>query len=252
MTSPVSVVIPVRDDAEQLAGCLLALSRQTVQPAEVIVVDNASTDATAAVATAYGARVVREPVVGIAPAAAAGYDAVRTAVIARLDADSRPPDDWVERMAAALTPGVAAVTGGGRFDDLPRALGVAAARAYLGAYHVLGYAAAANHVVWGSNMALRRDVWLEVREEVHRVDPDVHDDMDLSLALGTVRVVRRVPSLVVGVSARSLRGAAQLRRRFRRAFRTLSLGWAGAPPWERWAGRLSRATRRPYGEDPRA
>ena len=42
-------------------------------------------------------------------------------------------------------------------------------------------------------------------------------------------------SLVVEVSARSLVGAAQLRRRFRRAFRTLAVNWADAPPWDRWA-----------------
>ncbi len=235
----VSVVIPVRDDADQLAGALAALAEQTVAPVEVVVVDNASTDRSAEVATAHGARVIQEPVLGIAPAAAAGYDAAVGEIIARLDADSRPPAHWVEGIIAELArrPDAVAVTGGGTFYDLTPPLGAAVSRLYLGAYHLLGYAAVANPVLWGSNMAMRRDVWWQVRDRVHRHDPEIHDDMDLAFALGTTTVVR-IPSLVVGASGRSVRGAAQMRRRFRRAFRTLRLGWAGSPPWSRWAARL--------------
>ncbi|MDX6367652.1 MAG: hypothetical protein QOK30_2728, partial [Nocardioidaceae bacterium] len=65
----VSVVIPVRDDAAALRGCLHSLTCQTMAPMEIVVVDNASTDDSAAIAIRYGARIVAEPVVGI-PAAA--------------------------------------------------------------------------------------------------------------------------------------------------------------------------------------
>ncbi|MGM7669783.1 glycosyltransferase family 2 protein [Microbacterium sp. A93] len=240
----VSVVIPARDDAVLLDRCLQALARQTVAPAEVIVVDNVSTDATAAVAAAHGARVLMEPRVGIWAAAATGYDAARAPIIARLDADSVPRPDWVESITETLArrPHAAAVTGWGAFQDLPRLLGVPAAAVYLGAYYVLGHAAAARFPLWGSNMALRRTVWLDVRDRVHRTEREVHDDMDLALALGPHRVVAADPRLVVGVSARSLRGTAQMCRRFERAFRTLSLNWAQMPPWQRWAARLRTAT----------
>ena len=56
----VTVVIPARDDAVLLDRCLRALARQTREPAEVIVVDNASTDTTGEVARAHGATVVEE------------------------------------------------------------------------------------------------------------------------------------------------------------------------------------------------
>jgi len=46
----ISVVIPVYNDAEFLRTCLRALSQQRRPADEVIVVDNASTDATAAIA----------------------------------------------------------------------------------------------------------------------------------------------------------------------------------------------------------
>ncbi len=52
----VSVVIPCKDDAHHLAMCLAALAKQTRQADEVIVVDNESSDDSAAVALASGLR----------------------------------------------------------------------------------------------------------------------------------------------------------------------------------------------------
>src|SRR3954447_15015823 len=56
LPADISVVIPVRD-AEQTLGA--ALEAVAAQGAEVIVVDNGSRDATAAVAERHGARVIR-------------------------------------------------------------------------------------------------------------------------------------------------------------------------------------------------
>lgn len=244
----VSVVIPVRDDAEHLRRCLGALARQTVAPLEVVVVDNASTDGSAALARAHRARVVEEPRVGIPSAAAAGYDAALGSVIARLDADSVPPADWVERVVAALDgrPEVVAVTGVGVFGDAPRGVRRLLSVLYLGSYYVLGLAAAGHHVLWGSSMAVRREAWAAVSARVHRDDPELHDDLDLALVLGPGARVHLEPRLRVGMSSRSLVGARQLRRRLVRALRTLGLNWADAPPWERWAVTLHlTTTRRP-------
>ncbi len=55
---PVSVVVPVRDEEATIGRLLASLSRQTRPPHEVIVVDDHSTDGTAAVARAAGAIVV--------------------------------------------------------------------------------------------------------------------------------------------------------------------------------------------------
>ncbi len=249
----VSVVIPVRDDAVHLRRCLVALSRQTVPPLEVVVVDNASTDDSAAVARACGARVVEEPSIGIPAATATGYDAAVGSVLARLDADSLPPEDWVERIVDALErrPDAVAVTGLGVFRDAPLGLRHLLSALYLGSYYVLGAAAAGHHVLWGSSMAIRRDAWAAVSGRVHRGDRELHDDLDLSLVLGPGARIDLVPTLTVGVSVRSLRGRAQLRRRLVRALRTLRLNWRDAPPWERWAVTLSPPDLRHTREAPR-
>lgn len=234
---PVSVVIPVRDDAEHLDRCLRALADQTVPPFEVVVVDNASTDDSAQVARRHGARVVVEPNVGIPAAAATGYDAAHGSVLARLDADSVPPPDWVEQVVTAFgrRPDAVAVTGAGVFRDALPVVGHAVATLYLGSYYLLGALAAGHHVLWGSSMAMRREAWVQVSDAVHRDDPELHDDMDLALVLGPAARIALVPGLRVGVSARSVRGLAQWRRRMARALRTLDINWRETPPWQRWA-----------------
>lgn len=56
--SQLSVIIPARNEAQTLPDLLPDLSRQTVTPLEIICVDDASTDDTASIATAHGAKVV--------------------------------------------------------------------------------------------------------------------------------------------------------------------------------------------------
>ena len=74
-TAIVSVVIPCLNEEEPIAGVVAEVLAQGVD--EVIVVDNGSTDATAARAAAAGARVVSEPRRGYGRACAAGLAAVR-------------------------------------------------------------------------------------------------------------------------------------------------------------------------------
>lgn len=235
-----SVVVPVRDDAALLARCLAALAAQTLAPAEVVVVDNGSRDGSAATAAAAGARVVVEPRVGIPAAASAGYDAATGAVIVRLDADTLAPPDLLARVAArfAAEPDLVALTGTGRFYGVPRWRAAVHGRLYLAAFHGAMLAALARPPLWGSAMAVRRDAWVAARPLVHTAE-DVHDDVDLALALGPRARVVRDRRLRVLVSGRSLVGAAQTRRRFARAARTLRLGWRRCPPWARWAARLA-------------
>ena len=117
----VSVVIPAYNEEECLGDCLRALRRQTfpAEQFEVIVVDNASSDATAAVARRLGARVVTEPRKGVSRARQAGFEAARGQVIASTDADTRVPPDWLARIAAhfAQDPALGGFYGPVRWPD---------------------------------------------------------------------------------------------------------------------------------------
>ncbi len=93
----VSVIVPARDAATTLGGTLDALGAQTgVEPFEVIVVDNGSLDATAAVAERTGARVVRRAR-GEGPGAArnAGAAVASGEILAFTDADCEPGPGWL-------------------------------------------------------------------------------------------------------------------------------------------------------------
>ena len=101
-TLPVSVVISVYNRAGLLERALRSVSAQTPStPAEVIVVDDGSTDASAAVAEATGARVIRHRRnLGTAAAKQTGLRAARHEWVALLDSD----DEWLPGHLAALWP----------------------------------------------------------------------------------------------------------------------------------------------------
>jgi glycosyltransferase involved in cell wall biosynthesis len=230
----VSVVIPVKDDATLLRACLDGLAAQRMPPAEVVVIDNASRDDTAGVARSHGARVVFEGAPGIPAAAAAGFDAASGDIVARLDADCVPPPDWIERIAGAFEadPELVGLTGTATFSDGPAWLRRPASAAYLGAYLAVATPALGHVPLFGSNFAVRRSAWCEVRGDVHRRDTLMHDDMDLSMHLGPCRRLRRDRRLTVRMSTRALRGGGMLR--VRRGFHSIVAHWPQELPWLRW------------------
>ena len=98
----VAVVIPARNEEAALPRVLQAIPRDLVD--EVIVVDNASVDGTAAAAGAFGATLVEEPRRGYGSACLAGVEYLRARrpdVVVFLDADW---SDHPEEMPLLLAP----------------------------------------------------------------------------------------------------------------------------------------------------
>lgn len=90
-TCSVSVVLPCRNEAPTVARCVtdaLSWMRHRSIEGEVVVVDNASTDASAVRALRAGARVVQEPRPGYGVALRAGFAEARGAAIVMADADA--------------------------------------------------------------------------------------------------------------------------------------------------------------------
>ncbi len=238
----VSVVIPVRDDAEHLWRCLRALAAQTLTPDEIVVVDNDSRDDSAAIARRAGARVVSCAERGIPAAAAAGYDAASGELILRLDADSLPAPGWAASMVEALgDPRVDAVTAGALFHDGPARLRTPMAVAFLGVYTAFAYPALGHAPLWGSNLAFRRAAWESVRDRVHR-HPELHDDLDLAFHLGREHRIRITTGRHMRVSSRTVRPG-RFAKSFSRGMRTVFAHWPGEIPPARWARRIRRSRR---------
>jgi 4,4'-diaponeurosporenoate glycosyltransferase len=88
-----SIIIPARNEEHNLPRLLASIKRQNPQPAEIIVVDDHSTDATPDIARAFGARIVEaRPLppgwVGKAWACAQGADAAGGQLFLFVDADT--------------------------------------------------------------------------------------------------------------------------------------------------------------------
>ncbi len=88
----ISVVIPCHNEEEGIAA---VLDQMPPIVDEVVVVDNCSTDGTAAVAAERGARVVSEKRKGYGFAHKAGYAAARGDIVITMDGDGTYPPDSV-------------------------------------------------------------------------------------------------------------------------------------------------------------
>ena len=85
MRAPITVVIPTRNEAGQIAACI----RHLDWVADVVIVDGGSTDDTVALARAAGARVITDGPQGIAEQRNTGIAAARHDWVFALDADER-------------------------------------------------------------------------------------------------------------------------------------------------------------------
>ncbi len=122
------VVVPARDEEDQIAGCIRALAAQTVprERFEVILVVDACADGTADVAEraarehGLGLSLIDGPGHGAGAARRAGMDRAaerllahrrEDALVATTDADSRPARDWLARQLAHVRAGAVVVAG---------------------------------------------------------------------------------------------------------------------------------------------
>ena len=103
-----SVIVPTRNRAERLDACLAALARQTVfaDDFEILVVDNGSTDGTAAriarwAALRPGLRRVEAPEPGVSRARNAGIAAAEGELLAFVDDDAVAEPRWLATLLRA-------------------------------------------------------------------------------------------------------------------------------------------------------
>src|ERR1700721_4618512 len=114
----ISVVIPAYNAAAFLPRSIASVRAQTLQPVEVIVVDDGSTDDTKAVAAGLGGRVITRTNSGPSAAKNTGIRMASGDWIALLDADDRWSPEKLERQAnRASRETILIYTGIRVFDD---------------------------------------------------------------------------------------------------------------------------------------
>jgi peptidoglycan-N-acetylglucosamine deacetylase len=183
----ISVILPAYNEEQLLARCLTSLLNQDcTDDYEVIVVDNASTDGTRAIAHEFGVRVISCAERGAFPARQAGARAARGEILVQADADTVYPADWLSRLAAhfARRPNLVALGGRFLYIDPPPAWAPLeyGLRRFLNALGkiLLGRPV----VVSGANFAFRRDAFRQIGG--YRVHAFSADQYDISARLSTV------------------------------------------------------------------
>ena len=212
-----SFVVPAYNEEAYVAACLESILTQTreLPPelsalTEIIVVNNASTDATREVALRYpGVVVVDETRKGLTFARQAGFAASSGSLIAHVDADSRLTPGWVSTVLESFDaePQLAALSGPILYYDLTPWQRILVHVFYLTAFatYVLNrYVLRVGSMVQGGNFVTSR-IALEAIGGFNLGIAFYGEDTDIARRLSTVGGVRFTFRLKMFSSARRLK-----------------------------------------------
>ena len=99
-----SVIVPAYNEAGHIADTIVSLLRQSSPADEVIVIDDCSTDDTAAIASTFPVRVIRPPSNTGSKAGAQKFalDFVKSDIVVAIDADTVLAPDALETLIGTL------------------------------------------------------------------------------------------------------------------------------------------------------
>lgn len=198
----VSVVVPVYNEEKYIGKCLESLVRQTDPADEIIVVDNNSKDKTAAIAKTFPVRIVRERKQGMIPARNRGFNEARYEIIARCDADVILPKNWIKKIKNNFKRRkVDALLGPVIFYDLPLKTSLFS-KMLIHSTKLLNK----HNILIGPNMAIGKNIWQKVKNDVCLSTDEVQEDIDLALHIKHYKgVIHYDKTLVASISARRLK-----------------------------------------------
>lgn len=178
----VSIIIPVYNRAEELSQCLSSLKSMDYpgDRLEIIVVDDASQDQTAAVARRFGARLFIQPHnQGQSAARNVGASAAQGEIVAFIDSDCIADSQWIKELVPFFQdPRIALVGGyvGAYYREKPLDRYEAVCSALnMGSEQVLGQGSQSVFYVPTCNMLIRKDEYTKIGglDEKLRVGEDV-------------------------------------------------------------------------------
>jgi len=210
----VSFVVPAYNEERLLPACLAAIRAEIDRSgcdAEILVVNNASTDGTGRIAAATeGVVVVDQPVKGLVQARSAGFAAATGELIANIDADTLVPPGWVDRVLAefACSPRLVVLSGPYDYYDVPFHIRAAARLFYAVGFatyvfnkRVLGVGS----MVQGGNFVLLRDALAGIGGFSDRFT-FYGEDTDIASRMSRVGDVKFTFALMAKSSGRRLQG----------------------------------------------
>lgn len=239
----ISFVIPAFNEEKYIGRCLDSVLREirsSACDAEVIVVNNASTDDTSRIAAAHGGvRVVEEKRKGLLHARQKGYLESRGDLIACIDADSILPAGWIDTVMGffSTSPRLVCLSGPYVYDDLSPALRILVVLWYLVSVIVLTlvcqYVLRRAALVQGGNYVVRKSAL--TRAGGHDTSIAFYgEDIELALRLVKIGVVWFSFRLPLHTSARRIRREGMFRTAINYAANGLAVAVRGRPLTQRY------------------
>lgn len=179
----VSVIIPVFNEETYISKCLESIFAQSELPDEVIVVDNNCTDKTVEIARKFPTvRVIKEKTQGMTPARNKGFNNAKYDIIARTDADTIVPKNWIREIKKHFEKDseLVALSGPSRMYGVNALKEKAYFRGEI-LYFQMFKKIFKTDCLSGPNMAIRKIAWKKIKTEVCLVDTLVHEDIDLAI-----------------------------------------------------------------------
>ena len=177
----ISIIIPVYNEEKYIKICLENLVDQNEKPDEIIIVDNNCTDKTIDIVKKYKEKlpikIIKEKKQGIVFARNKGFNKANGDILARCDADSILPSNWVKKIKEYfLKNKIDGLTGPIIFYDL-----FLKTPLFVKIYLYLMKILQNGETLIGPNMAITKNIWEKVKNEVCLEEKNVHEDIDLSL-----------------------------------------------------------------------
>lgn len=197
----ISVVIPAYNEERFIRNSLNSLKQQEEKPDEIILVDNFSKDKTTSIAKEFNVKIIERETTGIGNARNIGFNAAQYEIIARCDADTIVPTDWLKKIKQNFAKNIDALVGPVNYYDvfpqntINSKIFIHFIKICLGHYPMLGL-----------NMIMTKKMWEKVKDKVCLDDKMVHEDIDLAIHVNKQGgIIAYDPTLIVQSSGRRIK-----------------------------------------------
>ncbi|MCX7881190.1 MAG: glycosyltransferase family 2 protein [Patescibacteria group bacterium] len=198
----ISVIIPVYNEEKYIEQCLQSIINQSEKPDEIIIVDNNCNDKTVEIAKKYPVKIIKEKKQGLTCARNRGFDEVKYEIIARCDADTILPKNWIETIKKNFQSPIDALSGPIIFYNLPIKTALFS-QIYLAFMKIL---LMGKNILIGPNMVITKKTWQKIKKKVCLDDKKVHEDVDLAIHINQIDGKIKIDSsLIAFISARRIK-----------------------------------------------
>lgn len=208
----IAFVIPAYNEEALIGNCVKSVLEEVKRSgaeAEVVVVNNNSTDRTAEIAASYdGVTVVSETQKGLVWARRAGFEATTAELVANIDADTEVPEGWITRVFSEFehNPELVGLSGPYVYYDLSLWNQFMVRFFYYASYLVYllnRFVLRVGSMIQGGNFVIKRGAWIKAGGYDTTI-AFYGEDTDIAVRLSKIGPVKWTFKLPMRTSGRRL------------------------------------------------